>query len=213
MIWQMLAALQGTIDMAKDDWGIKAALNELPSQVVESAMRIAGRPVSERIYVGSVLNRKRPITEQDLNPTEQEMLQKVIETARSRRIEAGIPKEQQASFAKGNGTIKPADYVYASKDEGYKNPISNTIGTSHYSENADGSVEVKDNYDWKNGYDDWLRDKYKGLPLVDKIMKVLNASKLQGGQLLGQTTAENFAAAFTPDVSIPVDIRIPKGSK
>lgn len=119
---------------------------ELASRAAETLMRFAGRPVHERVYVGSVLGRKRPVTADDLTRAEMTQFQDAIETARERRRLSGVPKDQQAAFAAGNGTLKPNDYVHIPQTGKYQdpwdNPVSNLVGTSHYAPTPMGRARL-----------------------------------------------------------------------
>lgn len=164
-------------------------------------------PVHVRTFVSTLLGAKKPITQNDLSLQEQLRLRKMIENQRQVEVHStdgaldGPPTYRKANHGSLN--------TYNTDDAALKY----LLGTSKYTANSDGSLDVLDSYDWDYGDQGRAKEKAQQ-PVMSRLHDVLANSYrvLRGSQPLGKKVldiADDVGANFITGKR-PVNIHLAK---
>jgi hypothetical protein len=157
-------------------------------------------PMDTRMYATTLFGNRNPITEKDLSAQELAGIQDVIEQSKVRGSKGDV---QYKDYAKYMGDNARPEY-------GPQIATKTTLGRFNYTKNPDGSVSVKDRYDFVNEARQKDVEKYQQMNPVTKALTVVGKTLADNPMKWPTNLASELGNAYIGNEGRDVNITIPR---
>jgi hypothetical protein len=157
-------------------------------------------PMDTRMYATTLFGNRNPITEKDLSAQELAGIQDVIDQSKVRGSKGDV---QYKDYAKYMGDNARPEY-------GPQIATKTTLGRFNYTKNPDGSVSVKDRYDFVNEARQKDVEKYQQMNPVTKALTVVGKTLADNPMKWPTNLASELGNAYIGNEGRDVNITIPR---
>jgi hypothetical protein len=157
-------------------------------------------PMDTRMYATTLFGNRNPITEKDLSAQELAGIQDVIDQSKARGSKGDV---QYKDYAKYMGDNARPEY-------GPQIATKTTLGRFNYAQNPDGSVSVKDRYDFVNEARQKDVEKYQQMNPVTKALTVVGKTLADNPMKWPTNLASELGNAYIGNEGRDVNITIPR---
>jgi hypothetical protein len=157
-------------------------------------------PMDTRVFTSTLFGNRDPITEKDFSAQELAGIQDVIEQSKIRGSKGDV---QYSDYAKYMGENARPEY-------GPQIATKTTLGRFNYAQNPDGSISIKDRYDFSNENRQKSVDEYEKMNPVTKALTVVGRSIADNPLNWPANFSSELGNAYIGNEGRDVNITIPR---